>query len=667
MGHWWKERPWRLIQTNMREIDMSDIDAAEYVNQLKEFGATVVMINTGGILASYRSEIEDHTVSSYLTGDPLEKIMEECRKADIKVIARMDFSKARRQVYEKHPDWAYRTKNGEIIDYNGDVHMCPCGGFQQEKVFEIMKETASKLPIDGVFINMGGFQQKDYSYRLYDICHCENCKRLFKQQFGLELPDREDMNDITYRKYKIFQKGIIESAHKRMYDMIKAVNPEIAVEGTDFSRVESNTEYQRKGPQWMYSSSSIARCETSLKHSNVCSNAAVDFIGYYYRHVSVSPNMQSLRMWQDLANYVGLDYYMIGRLDNHQDKSGYARVKKAFHYMAEHDGSYRNMRIRGDALLVRPGRYGATFEACGWVRTLTESHILFEETDSEDITSTQDLERFKTVIFADIRTVSKELAGIVDEYVKNGGCLVTAGQTGRYDEYGGERSSIPFESIGAEKVEYYRDDMRSAMFQLKDSDQENFPSLADTELLYFGDEYIYARYDEKVVRCLRLIPPHSYGPPERCYYTRVTELPGFTLRPYGKGKAVMIPWLPGSLYHTEGYDNTFYFMKDLLMQVAGLENVEGEAFTPMVEVTRGYDLKGERAMVHLINGTGHFGRSFFEPVPVRDISLKIALDREPSGLKSLVDGRQIPFEWKEGCARFRIDELGEAEAVEISF
>jgi hypothetical protein len=667
MGNWWNERPWRLIQTNLREIDMIDIDAGQYIKQLKDFGATVVMINTGGILASYPSDIEDHTISEHLTGDSLEKIMDECHKADIKIIARMDFSKVRRPVYEKHPDWAYRSMKGEIIDYNGNVHMCPCGGYLQEMVFEIMKEAANRLPIDGVFMNMGGFRQMDYSYNYYDICHCDNCKKLFKEQFGLELPDKEDMNDIVYRKYKIFQKVITKSIQRRMYDMLKSINSQIAVDGIDFSRIESGTEYPRKEPQWMYNSSSVARCEKSLKPFKVCSNAATEFIGFYYRHVAVSPNMQSLRMWQDVANYIGLDYYVMGRLDNHQDKSGYVRVQRAFKYMSENNDIYKNMQISGDALLIRCARYISSFEACGWIRALTESHILFEESDPDHITSLADIERFKTVIFADMQTISNELKMIMDEYVRNGGCLIITGQTGRYDEEGNERSNIAFESIGAKKIIYYRNDMKSAMFELRNSEQQKFPSLPETKVIYFGDEYIYVQYDEKAEKYLRLIPPHMFGPPEQCYYTQVTDLPGFTVNSYGKGKAIHIPWLPGKVYHLEGYDNTFFFMKDLMKNFAGLETAEDTAFTPMIEVTRGYDMSGTHAMIHLINGTGHFGCSFFEPVEVRDINLRVALNKEPSELKSLVTKKSIPFIWKEGYVLFRIDRLGEIEAINVLF
>ena len=44
---WWEGRPWRLIQTNLREIDMRDIDAARYVESLRSFEATVAMIMCG--------------------------------------------------------------------------------------------------------------------------------------------------------------------------------------------------------------------------------------------------------------------------------------------------------------------------------------------------------------------------------------------------------------------------------------------------------------------------------------------------------------------------------------------------------------------------------------------------------------------------------------------
>ena len=64
MKHWWEGYPWRMIQTNLREIDMADIHAEEYAQQLSDFGATAVTLNAAGIIASYETEHPCHTKSN---------------------------------------------------------------------------------------------------------------------------------------------------------------------------------------------------------------------------------------------------------------------------------------------------------------------------------------------------------------------------------------------------------------------------------------------------------------------------------------------------------------------------------------------------------------------------------------------------------------------------
>lgn len=67
----------------------------------------------------------------------LRQIIDACHEEGIRVIARTDFSKVRYDLYEQHPEWAYRTAKGEIVNYNGDVHVCPNGEYQQKIMFEI--------------------------------------------------------------------------------------------------------------------------------------------------------------------------------------------------------------------------------------------------------------------------------------------------------------------------------------------------------------------------------------------------------------------------------------------------------------------------------------------------------------------------------------------------
>jgi len=67
MARWWEGYPWRMIQTNMREIDIVGLDAQRYVENLKSFHANSVMVSFGGTMANYLSKVEDHYVNPNVT------------------------------------------------------------------------------------------------------------------------------------------------------------------------------------------------------------------------------------------------------------------------------------------------------------------------------------------------------------------------------------------------------------------------------------------------------------------------------------------------------------------------------------------------------------------------------------------------------------------------
>jgi hypothetical protein len=73
----------------------------------------------------------------------------------------------RRPIYEAHPEWAYQSPQGRIIDYNGDVHVCPNSAYQQECMLSILEEMLNAHSFDGVFFNMSGYQTHDYSGNYY--------------------------------------------------------------------------------------------------------------------------------------------------------------------------------------------------------------------------------------------------------------------------------------------------------------------------------------------------------------------------------------------------------------------------------------------------------------------------------------------------------------------
>lgn len=659
--HWWEETPWRQVQTNLRQIDMLDIDAAEYVRQLQQFHATVVMINVGGILASYETRLPFHFQSPYLKGDSLVTIIDACHAAGIRVVARTDFSKIRRPIYAAHPEWAYRTVDGEIIDYEGNVHACICGGFQQEYAYQILGEIFETLAVDGLFINMGGFQTRDYSHRAYSLCHCENCKTRFRTRFGLTLPRKADPRDPVYQAYCVFQQEVVSEQNQRLEAFVHAYNPEIAINGVDFFRMESNTEYQRLLPHWQYSASSNTRCLRGISEPRVVSNTSVDFIGFFYRHIGVGAAQQKLRLYQQLANLGNLDYYLIGRLDNHLDRTPYAAIQEVFRFHREHEADYRGLRSRADVLLLRSRLWGDAAEERGWIRALTENHILFDEAVEKDAL-TGALERYKAILLPGSEQLSSAICARLDAYAALGGTVVGAGRVGLYDEFFAPRETQPLACLGVEQINPRRENMRSAMFLVSPEEKQVFPSFRDVDALAFGDLLIDQAYSPGVKTFFKLLPPQPFGPPECCYGGEPGETPGIAVHLFGKGRGISIPFLIGSLYYQEGYENSFFFLKDVLTSLCGIQSSAPD-LTPMVEVTLGVNEAQDHALVQLVNTSGHFGNSFFKPVPVDGVVVDIPLPEKVITAHSLVDGRSVPFVQASGRVRLEVGRVGEFESI----
>lgn len=665
MSEWWRTFPWREIQTNLREIDMIDIRADQVVADLQRFKATLLMINAAGIIASYPTELPFHFQSPYLSGDSLEQIIAACHEAGIRVVARTDFSKVRLPIYEQHPEWVYRTASGQIADYNGDVATCLNGDYQQHYALQIIAECLTKLPFDGIFFNMGGYQTRDYSGNYFGICHCENCQRRFDELFHLSLPTKEDMDDPIYRKYARF-KRITQHAHKeKVYNFIRNGWPHVAIAShrefrQGFLRQESNTAIDRPLPHWQYNASDNTKWVTSSFPEMVSSNTTVDFIDFPYRHVAVSPHQQGLRLAQSLANGGALDYYLIGRLDNHEDRSGYAPVQELFHYHAANEDSYQELTSKA-TIAVLHGPLGNVNEFRGWFRFLAEHHFCFDIM-MEEVGLELPLEKYRAIILPDFQGISDALAARLDAFVEAGGVLIASGRSSFRDEDWEPRNQPALRSLGIRQVHEVRTNTTSCYLKFKE--KGDFPHMLESDLLYLDGPYIDADYEAGAEQKMNLIPPHWFGPPERCYYTEISDDPGYVVYPYGKGKTIYLPWLPGALFHRQGYPNTSDFVGDLMEHVAGIAPVRGN-LSPMVEVTHFHNHMDAFDLVHLVNTSGHFGVSFFAPVPMHDVEVSVVYPHSPKSVRGLVSGDKLAHQWADGWLTIQLPRLEKFEAIRI--
>ena len=653
MSHWWNHYPWRLVQTNLRQIDMENMNAEAYAQELQDFGATAVLLNAAGIIASYDTKLPFQPKSEYLHGDSLRDMIDACHRRGIKVICRTDFSKVRFEIYQQHPEWAYVSPEGEIVNYNGDVAVCPNSVYQQERKLDIIREVLTELPFDGIFCNMSGFQVMDYSGNYHGPCHCVNCKRLFREQYGEDIPMRDDPRDPIYRKYMTFKNACIKAHKEKLNAAIREVSPEIAINNQDYIRTESNTEIGR--PQWLYSASSNARLTSGMEKTRPADNACVDFIGFRYRDISVSPQLMELRQWENLANSGCVSMYIMGTLSNHRDTSSFEPTKKVFAFHAAHEELFTHMRSSAKTVLVRSGLLARDDpEGYGWIRVLTESHIPFDEIKAAELTDLQQLQGKKLLILGDNRAASPKLLALADEFAKQGGVVISAGETGM------KKEGCALKCMGITGVISNDHDRMSSMYEIRQEDREAFPRCQNTPFIMPGPDMVRFASESTATKYLRLIPEHPFGPPERCYYTEITDEPGVTVMPYGAGKGIYLPFKAASMYWKEGYANTFAFLQDVLFNLADAESLAPD-LTPMVEIT--LNSAGEKTLVQLVNTSGVFGNSYYDPLPIHDIILSL-----PTGIgkqaKALNDG-QVTWENKEDCLLIHLDQLNDYEAIVI--
>ena len=639
--YWWRDEPWRMVQTNLREIDMADLDAEQYVAEMKAFHATIAMINAGGIIASYPTKLEFQFQSPYLTGDSLERVIEVCHRENIRVIARCDFSKIRREVYEQHPEWAFRQANGEPILYNGDVHACVLGEYQRQKAFEILDEMLTNYDFDGVFLNMSGFISQDYSYRSYGLCHCKVCAEKYREFCGRPLPDTPDE---TYMEFKrVYEK----KCRHEITQFIETRYPHVClhrdVEQGGFWRAESNTGVNRPS-EWPYTAAeNVKRLRGSYPMTRI-SNTTVDYIDFSSRHCAISPGQQSYRIAQSLCSGGEADYYMIGRADNHQDKTGFAPVRRMFALHQAHEELFApSRRLVADVLLVYPTQEAAEYR--GWFRMLTEAHICFSVVMQEELPR-HPLDGYRAVILPDAAKTTQEEAALLRAYVQNGGRLLVSG-----------RCDLNF--LGMTNAKEMRENIRGS-YLLYDDEQA---CRLNSKLTFLDDLYCFRDYREETKLHGKLLPPQPFGAPERCYPVEspIENQPAWA-EWHGQ---VTIPWCPGKLYDTYGYQTSAALMRDVLTQVCGIVPLQSDL--PPMALVNEFVLQDGRTALYIANNMGCFHNTFFAAVPLPACRVTLPELREESKVRAQIAGIDLPICRDEnGTLYFETPAIAEMEIITIS-
>jgi len=626
---WWSERPIRFIQTNLREIDLP-LDPQAYARLMGEYHADAVLFNLGGIVANYPTKLPFHYANPRILDDLIPHLIEELHRKGIRFVGRFDFSKVNEVIGSRHPEWLYRRLDGQPVTYNGQMHCCLNGDYQQKCSLEILKEALEWYPVDGVFFNMVGYQTTDYSGVYHGICQCENCR----QRFGETLPNKEDAEDPVYWRYLRFCQETSKELFHRIRETIRGVRPECAIntythEGVDMIRSESNSGLRRPQPEFVYESSLNVRRVYGSWPGLVSSNAVVHFIDFPYRHAGVAPALTARRLAQNFIHGGWMDFYVIGKLDEQPDRACLPRVKELFALHQAVDDWRTGAVGLADVCLVAVDRASPGHNAeelKGLFTLLSEEHVLFDVLEEEALDQPEvenRLARYRLVILPDMAVISPRLAAALDVYVSGGGRLIVTGLSGSLDANGITQTQVGLACLGVDHFER-RDQARGTYFEASENDLGVLPDLAGVSWIPMDTPWLACEPNPSAMTCLRAIPVGMFGPPEKCYYLKRGDEPGLIVNPFGEGLSVVVPWQIGTQqfrFPTHAIPRFFHSIIEHVLKLP--RSIRFEA-PPMVEVSAFTRFADHALLIGLVNLSGQNGRSVHDPLPIRNLRIGIS-------------------------------------------
>lgn len=160
-----------------------------------------------------------------------------------------------------------------------------------------------------------------------------------------------------------------------------------------------------------------------------------------------------------------------------------------------------------------------------------------------------------------------------------------------------------------------------------------------------------------------LIPMSMYGPPEKCYYTGVTDIPGMIGNTCGEGKFVLVPWQVGDHYEYKGHHAHSIIVQtgpnDLLEPAY---DIRVEA-SPMLEISYLNSDRDDYTLIGLNNLSGQVGTACHTPLPMYDINIDLNLGDGPRTV-TLLRSKQTPkIRHQQEITNFTVSLLNEYEIV----
>ncbi|MGK3956390.1 alpha-amylase family protein [Arthrobacter sp. R4] len=628
----WHE-PFGVLQTNLQEIDAGmDVEAA--IDAVVEYGADTWLLNAGGISSFYPTELSFQTRNPLLdqreSGDLLGDAVAAAKQRGIKIIARFDMSKVAPRIAAAHPEWLYRSADGEPQIYNNLYSTCPSGEYYQSRSFDVLDEVLGRYDVDAVFFNQFNFNERDYDEVMYGPCHCEGCMEGFaKFSNGSEHP--RDMSSPTFGMYRQYTAATLTQLTTRIVDYVADRNEDVGVilrRGAPIEYVEGNNHYKAMpgNELWPHAVAEAVSAHVSSRPGSALMVNCVAFVDNPYRLANEEPEHFAQYLVQATARGGNPSAYFFGAPGRLPMEPAISVGRDVMQFRARNRQLYAGLRPAADVALVRPdhgsaprGYYWSALEEFrGFYLALQEGHIPFDIVPVDRVSTLAEngsLARYRLVVLPDIGTL-RDGSGAVDEYVKGGGALLMTGSSGLSHAGSVELASAP--ALQALVPVLEGNDLRSTFVTESPQPRIDEYHYAGPLIPVFGR---YQRFAWKpgALKVGAVLPRAPFGPPELCYGHVMSGDPGAVRATYGRGSVLHVPWTVGRSYRefvkSESRDHIINLVRSMWQPSVTTDIHES------VEMILGQS--GKSTVVHLINHSGARRRSYRPHIPISGGHLRL--------------------------------------------
>lgn len=645
---WWLQ-DYRIVQTNLREIDIKQ-SPRTIARAIREFGGNVIVSNIGGIVAFYPTELEYHHRNPYMEGDFVGAMIDAAHAEGLAYIGRFDLSKAMKPVHDAHPDWFMRNRDGTPREFAGTYQACPNGAWAQDYGLRILTEGLTRYKPDGIFFNMTGYPRTDYANVNHGICVCDNCKRGFRAMFGKDLPAVEGFADPAWRDYQAFQGKTGEALRQKISAHIHTLAPGIPITQHDSVEQVGRGEVQRRvyraAPEWAYQSGDQCRGALARSPGKPWSSTSTAHIDYPWRQVTETAANHENRFAQQMGVGAKLDLYLMGTLADQDDPSYLPPVSRIFKWRADNQQHYVGMTQSARVALYHSGTtsglagltpYGdfQQDEFRGAYSALVDARIPFQYLSQKHATgeAVRLRETFDVIVLPNVMMLSDAEAVALDGFVEQGGLLIATGIPGGYDEKAGRRAQVPLTSL---PLATYAEPQKISGWTL-DPHKGSLDVTGRVPLDgdYFGGE---ARAGAEVL--MRFAPDQRFGPPEFTYAVpgqAARTDPGVSMRAHGRGRAVHVPWLVNWQYYRDGLPQLRQIMSSVIARYAPAQRyvLAGTGPVELMEMRR----DDGTALLTVVNYAGQRGTNYAPAPSLHGLSIGVA--NGPATARALVAGQVV--------------------------